>query len=345
MGEKLKFAVVGLGEWGPKLARNISSVEGVQLKAVVDIKDNVLSKFKELYPETITINNFDEIFKLGLDAVIISTPAFLHYEQIKKALKKGLHVFAEKPLTLSYREAKECFQIADKKKLTLMAGHTFIYNPAVIWIKNALKNNELGKLYFVSSQRMSLGRIREDVNVLWNLAPHDFSILLYLFNEMPEYVSAQGAKLLKAAQEDVVVVTFEFSDQRLAIIELSWLNPQKVRKMTFVAEKCMVVYDDVSSDERVTVYDKKVDVKRDTYDAEGSFHKFKMQITSGDKSVPVLETKEPLKAELEHFADSIKSIKEPITGKEHALRVIYLLEQTQKSLDKGGKKIKIDYKD
>lgn len=344
MNEKIKAAVIGLGEWGPKLARNLNSIDDFELKALVDSNQFQLDKIKKIYPSINTFPSIDELLNNEvLDAVLIATPAGLHYEHVKKCLGKNLNIFVEKPLALSVRDASECFNIAGEKKLILMAGHTFVYNPAVRCIKKFIDKGSLGKIYYVSSQRLSLGRIRDDVNVLWNLAPHDFSILLYLLEEMPITVSAHGARLLKTGQEDVVVITFEYADFRCATVELCWLNPQKVRKMTFIAEKCMLVYDDVSEDKKITIYDKTVKVTEHFEDPEGSFKRFKTQITSGEMTIPEIIFDEPLGIELRHFAQCIKTKSEPITGKSHTLKITYLLEKADESLKRGGEKIALSF--
>lgn len=342
MTKKIKTGVVGLGEWGPKLARNLSSIEDSKLTALADTNPKALESIAKIYSNIPQYLSLEEMLdKEKLDALIISTPANLHYAHIITALEKEIHVFAEKPLALSLKDAEKCFELAHKKNLTLMSGHTFIFNPAVNWIKNYIQSSDFGRIYYVSAQRLSLGRIREDINVLWNLAPHDFSILLYLLDEMPNKISAHGAKLLNASQEDVVVVTMEYDSQRIANIELCWLNPQKIRKMTFVAEKGMIVYDDVSQDRKITYYDKQVNVIPQFLDSEGSFKKFQLQIKSGKEYVPEIKFDEPLKIELEHFLSCIQSGKEPITGKEHTLNVIKMLEAAQNSIEQNGLKIKL----
>jgi predicted dehydrogenase len=345
----INVAVVGLGEWGPNLARNVCAVSGARLYALCDVDESRLKRLAPLYPDALLVNGFDRLVTdPEVDAIVIATPASLHYEQSRRALRAGKDILVEKPLALSVREARDLVSLAEKTGRIAMVGHTFLFNAAVKKIREYVKRGELGKIYYVAAARVSLGRIREDVNAMWNLAPHDLSILLYLFGGMPVSVIACGAQYLprrsqRSRKEDVVFLTLEFPGGLLANLHVSWLNPIKIRQMTFIGSKKMLISDDVSREAKITLYDRGVEARRKVgrSAAIGSFAEFQLKIRAGEAFVPRLDFQEPLKLEMRHFIDCIRSRSMPLTHARQGLQVVRILEAAQRSLRQGGKKITI----
>ena len=302
------IGVAGVGYWGPFLLRNAMSLEKLKVKTICDTDPQKLLKFRHLYPTVHTTTEFDELLQdTEIEGVIISTPAGLHYEQTKNALLSGKHVLVEKPLALKVADAEELNRIAEEKGLVLMVGHTFLYNAAVQKIKSLYESGELGEIYFIMSQRMSLGKIREDVNVLWNLAPHDYSILLYLLDQMPSWVIAHGARYLQNKFEDVVFATLGFENGMLANLQLNWLNPIKVRQMVIVGSKKMLIYDDVSAESKIALFDRTIEVETiGSPTAVADFSEFQATVRRGDVIIPHLQFVEPLHVEVTHFYECVK---------------------------------------
>lgn len=252
----INAALIGAGDWGLNLARNIHALEGLSLKWICDKDAARIARIARHYPESRISQNMTEILHNDqIGAVVIATPASLHYEHVKAALEAGKHVLVEKPFALTAQHAQDLIDLSEKNNRVLMVGHTFLYNPAVRKVKEIIRNGELGKVFCVYSNRLSLGRVRDDVNVMWNLAPHDVSILLYLFDQMPKHVSARGFRYLQNKLEDAVYLFLEFPDRLFAFIHNTWLNPTKVRSMTVIGSEKSLIYDDTSPDEKVVVYD------------------------------------------------------------------------------------------
>ncbi len=331
------IAIIGVGYWGPYLLRNAMAVPGITVKSVCDTNPEHLTTAVQRYPGLHTTDSFYEIISDDdIEAVIISTPAGLHYSHTRACLTAGKDVFIEKPLALTLPEASELVEIADTQNRLLMVGHTFLYNAAVRKMKSLLLNKQLGELYFIISQRMSLGRVRDDVNVLWNLAPHDYSILLYLKDRTPRWVNACGASYLQHKNEDVVFATLGFNDGTMANVQLNWLNPIKVRRMLLVGKERMLVYDDVSPDEKLTLYDRSIEIEEiEEPSPHASFSEFQATVRRGEARVIPLEFPEPLRIEIEHFARCLDTRETPLTDGRHALEVMKLLEATQRSISSG----------
>jgi predicted dehydrogenase len=272
-----------------------------------------------------------------VDAALIATPAHTHAALVKHALLAGKHVFVEKPLATTLNEADELVALAAAAQRVLMAGHTFLYNPAVHYLKKLLEQRELGDVYYLYSQRLNLGQVRNDVNAWWNLAPHDVSILLYLMNgELPQSVTAQGARYLQANTEDVVFATLTWPSGFQAHIHVSWLDPGKVRRMTVVGSRKMVVYDDVS-DDKIAIYDKGFDRvprigERMDFDDPTSFL---LKPRAGDILLPRINWVEPLRLETAHFLQCVRTGAIPITGPQHARDVVKVLQAGQNALQFG----------
>ncbi|MFH1856952.1 MAG: Gfo/Idh/MocA family oxidoreductase [Candidatus Omnitrophota bacterium] len=328
----MNVAVVGCGYWGPNLIRNLGTMGDVQL-TVCDLNKERVNKIKAAYPTVKTSYDFEEVLRDSeITAVVISTPAKTHYELTKRALEKGKSVLVEKPLAFTSAEAEELVGLSKKQNKILMVGHTFEYNPAVIKLKEYIDTGELGKVYYAYSSRLNLGQIREDVNAMWNLAPHDISILIYLFGSLPQRVSAVGKAFVQNDIEDVVFVTLEFAGKIMAHVHISWLDPSKIRRMTVVGDKKMVIYDDVDNEARLKIYDKGI-TKSPNSDAFGEYF---IKLRSGDIYIPKIDLQEPLKIEVSHFIECLKENKTPKTDGENGLRVIKTLEAAQYSLKNEG---------
>lgn len=274
-----------------------------------------------------------------IDAVVVATPIRTHFEICRFFLSAGKHVFVEKPLAQTEKECRPLIALAGEKQRVLMVGHVFEYNAAVRKIKEYVDQGELGKLFYVYSQRVNLGKIQNDVNALWSFAPHDISILNYWLGKEPVRVAARGFSYLNPNIEDVVFVTLEYPGGVGAHLHLGWLDPRKVRLMALVGSKKMLVYDDVSLDAKIQVYDKGVVQLHDFLEAPETFAEFQFQIRSGDLVTPSLPFSEPLHSECRHFIDSIQKGARPLTDGENGLRVVKVLEAAESSLRQGGKTI------
>ncbi|MBU0492228.1 MAG: Gfo/Idh/MocA family oxidoreductase, partial [Chloroflexi bacterium] len=282
----INVALVGYGYWGPNLARNLHELADTNLVVVCDQDTSRLAQAQKLYPGVRATARVTEVWDdAGIGAVVIATPAPTHYELVKAALAAGKHVLVEKPLTLCSREARELVDLAQAHGRILMVGHTFEYNPAVLKVKELLAQGQLGDVYYAYSTRVNLGRIQRDLNALWSIAPHDISILLFLFDQMPIEVSARGASYLNPDVEDVVFIDLLFASGLIAHIHASWLDPSKVRRMTIVGSQKMIVYDDLESEGKVKIYDKgvlKVGTGR-------IFGEFQYRLHSGDIAIPRID--------------------------------------------------------
>jgi len=336
--EIINIAVVGCGYWGPNLVRNFNTLSESNVKLICDIDENRLNHMKNLYPNAETTKDFDNIIDNNkVNAVAIATPVHLHFDLARKCLKAGKHTFIEKPMASSVAECKELISLAEKKKLTLMVGHTFVYTAAVQKIKEIVDSGEMGQIQYISSRRLNLGLFQKDINVAWDLAPHDISIFLYILGEMPESVNCQGKANVTLNIEDVTNMTIRFSNGGFAVLHSSWLDPNKIREMTIVGSNKMIVYDDTEPLEKIKIYDKRVEIPPH-YD---TFAEFYYSYHYGDMYAPYLKQVEPLKVECQHFLDCIKTgVKSESSGYE-GLQVIQILEAATKSLKNNGEKIVI----
>lgn len=334
----IAIAQVGCGYWGPNVLRNFSAQSGCWVKFVVEISPERQAYVRANFPKSQVVSDLETVLNdAEIDAVIISTPASSHFELAKQVLESGKHAFVEKPLATSTEQADELVALAAKTGKVLMAGHTFLYNAAVRYARKLLQDDSLGQLYYIYSQRLNLGQVRSDVNAWWNLAPHDVSILLYLMNgELPASVSAVGVSYIQPGIEDVVFATLQWASGVTGHIHVSWLDPGKIRKMTLVGSRKMVVYDDVS-DDKIMIFDKGVDRvpkigERMDYDQSDSYQ---LIHRTGDIWLPKISFQEPLKTEAAHFLDCLRSGEPPLTGPKHARDVVAVLEATQVALRSG----------
>lgn len=338
----INIAVIGCGYWGPNIIRNFHSLKGARVKTICDLSENRLAHLKTVYPGIETTTECEQLFgDPELDAVAIATPVYAHYPLAKMGLEAGKHILVEKPMAGSVAECLELKELAEKNSLTLMVGHTFLYSQPVRKIKEIIDAGDLGNaIYYISARRLNLGLFQKDINVAWDLAPHDISIILYVMGADPVAVNCQGKAHVTPGIEDVTTMTIDFNRSGFATINSSWLDPNKIREMTFVGSKRMLVYNDLEPNEKIKIYDKRVE-KPPHYDTFGEFHH---SYHYGDMYSPYIKQDEPLKVECQHFLDCIKTGETPLTGADQSLRVVQILEAASKSLKNGGARIKIDNK-
>lgn len=329
---RIVLAQIGCGYWGPNLLRNFSSLPDCWVKYVVEFSPERRTFVEKNFPHTKAVAAPATVLSdPEVTAVIIATPAGTHFQLARDALLAGKHVFVEKPLATKVAEVDELGRLAAEHKLTLMVGHTFIYNAAVRYVKKLIDAGELGDLRYIYSQRLNLGRIRSDIDALWNFAPHDISIIQYWLGD-PEPVSASrhGMDYMQDNVDDVVFLNVVYPKKIMANIHVSWLDPQKVRKMIVVGSRKMVVYDDMV-DDKITIYDKGIDrraVLGENMDFDAP-QRVEYSYRSGDILLPQVKFTEPLKAEAEHYLDCIRTGREPLTGVKHARNVVSILERAQ----------------
>lgn len=338
MSDMINVAVVGCGYWGPNLVRNFRSLPECNVKKICDMDSDRLEYMKRLYPGMETTEDIDDVIHdAEIDAVAIATPVRFHFEMGKRSLEAGKHTFIEKPMAMSVAESSKLNELAERQKLTLMVGHTFIYSSPVRKIREIIRSGDLGDILYISSRRLNLGLFQKDINVAWDLAPHDISIILYVLDEIPVSVNCQGKAHFTKGIEDVTNMTLNLSNGGFSAIQSSWLDPNKVREMTFVGSKKMLVYDDLEPMEKIKVYDKRVEIPPH-YDTFAEFH---YSYHYGDMYSPYLKQSEPLKVECEHFLDCIKTGKKSNSSGTDGLRVVQVLEAASKSLKNGGREIQI----
>jgi predicted dehydrogenase len=324
------LAQIGCGYWGPNLLRNFSSLPDCRVKYVVDASPERRAFVETNFPRTQAVDMTDVVFSDSeITGVVIATPAGTHFQLAKETLLAGKHVFVEKPLATKVSEVDELATLAAERNLVVMVGHTFIYNSAVRYVKKLLDAGELGEIRYIYSQRLNLGRIRGDIDALWNFAPHDISIIQYwLGDPAPISIRRLGMDFIQKGVDDVVFLSLVYPQKIIANIHVSWLDPQKVRKMIVVGSQKMVVYDDIA-DDKIAIYDKGIDKKAilgQNMDFDNP-RPDQFSYRSGDIILPNISFTEPLRAEAEHFVDCIKNGKKPITGTLHARNVVSILEQ------------------
>lgn len=332
--EPVKVGIVGFGYWGPKLVRNISEMPDATLAWVADLDPARLERVRASYPGVTTTQDYREMLMSDVDAVIVATPIRTHYRLARETLLAGKHVMVEKPLTATSAEAEDLTHLADNRRLTLMVGHTFEYNSAIRALRDIVASGELGEIYYVDAARLNLGLFQADINVLWDLAPHDLSILLYVLQRDPIAVSARGSSSVRPGIHDVVYVEVRFPDNLMAHIHLSWLDPCKVRRVTIVGSKKMVVCDDLAEIEKIRIYDKGVDRRYET----DQFSDFHLAYRYGGVSIPYIPLEEPLRVQCEHFVECIRTGARPQSDGHVGTKVVRILEQADKSLKNGGER-------
>jgi predicted dehydrogenase len=338
MKKGIKVGVVGCGYWGPNLVRNLRQSSDCQLKVVCDSSESRLNHMRRLHPDVATTQQYDELLKdAELNAVVVATPVRFHFSMAKAALEAGKHVFVEKPLARTEAEADELVSLAERKGLVLMVGHTFLFSPAVRRMKEIIEAGDIGEVQYISARRLNLGLFQKDINVAWDLAPHDISILLHLLDELPVSVSCEGSSHVTRGIEDVTMMYLTFRKNRCAFIHNSWLDPKKVRQMTVVGSQRMIVYDDTEPLEKLKIYDARVEVPPH-YD---TFAEFTYSYHYGDSYVPYIKQDEPLKLECQHFLDCIRGETMPLTNGRLGLEVVRILEASSASLRQRGASVSL----
>ncbi len=340
MNNDLTVGIIGQGYWGPKLTRNFVDLLGVDNVRAADFREDRLKDLLNYYPEIKTTKDGEDLINDDTDAVVIATPVHTHYSLAKKALLAGKHVMVEKPLTSQILHAQELVDLAKSKGLTLMVGHTYVYNPAVEALREIIKSGKLGKIFYINSLRVNLGLLQPDINVMWDLAPHDLSILCYILDENPVKAMALGENFINKTSKkaEVVFMNLRFPSGVLVNIRLSWLDPVKQRKMTIVGSNKMLVYDDIAED-KILLYDKGVEVPPYSL----TMNEFKASYRHGDEEVYPYEWVEPLRSECEHFINCIHNGKEPRSNGQEGLTIVRILEAAQRSLDNGGVELNVEY--
>jgi predicted dehydrogenase len=330
------IAILGYGYWGPNLARNVAAASRARLVSVCDLDARARGRASARYRDTRVTDDWDSVLAdEGIDAVVIALPIPLHHRFALEALEAGKHVLVEKPLACSVAECDELIRTADDRRRVLMVGHTFEFSAAVRLVGDYLHAGELGDPYYVSMRRANLGIVRDDVTAMWDLAPHDVSILISWLQRAPVSVNVTGAALLQSGVEDVVFMSIRFEDDIIGHVHCSWLDPNKLRDATVVGSRKMAVYNEMSSDMKVLVYDKGV-VKQRSLGRYETFARFQMLARAGDILVPKVEFSEPLSLEVEHFVECIVDGRVPVTDGASGRRVVAVLEAAQRSLENNG---------
>ncbi len=325
------MAVVGAGAWGKNHIRVFSEIPNVRLKYICDSDSSKLTALKKSYPQSTLVEGLTPILQdPDVKGVVITSSALSHFPLAREVLRAGKDVLIEKPMALCVKDAEELLKVAEEKNRILMVGHLLIYHPVFDRLKEMIGSGELGKVHYVYTQRVNLGIIRQDENALWSFAPHDLSVILKLFDETPVIVSANGECYIQKGIEDVVFVSLHFADGKMANIHLSWLDPHKIRKITIVGSKKMVVFDDMEASEKLRVYDK--GVRSPSYDTYGEY----LSLRFGDITIPNVKMIEPLRAEAEHFIRCIETREEPKTSGRDGIEVVKILVAAQESLKQKG---------
>jgi len=336
----VRIGVIGCGYWGPNLIRNFSHLKSSQVLACSDLNEDRLSHMRNLYPGIETTNDYRRILdRKDVDAVVVATPPETHCRLAVEAMRAGKHVFVEKPLATSVVDGVAMVAEAEKQKRVLLVGHTFVYTAAVNKIKDVIASGELGEIFYISTTRVNLGIFQEHISVVWDLAPHDVSILNYILGASPESVASQASSYIRKSVEDVAFLTLRYPGNVLAHVHVSWLNPNKLRSTTVVGSKKMLVYDDVSALEKIRIYDKGVTVTPH-YD---TFGEFQLSYRYGDITIPRLDDAEPLKVACQHFIDCVEKGIPARSSGVHGLDVVRVLDAAMTSVREDGRSIDIEH--
>ena len=337
MKKPIVVGVVGCGYWGPNLVRNFKSLPNCELRAMCDLSQARLNHMRGLYPDVEGVTDFPHMLNgVGVDAVVVAAPVKHHFPLAKAALLAGKHTLIEKPMASSSAECEELIEIAQSKGLVLMVGHTFLYSAAVRKIAEIVQAGDLGEIRYINSRRLNLGLFQKDINVAWDLAPHDISIILHILEEFPQVVNCQGNAHVTPGIEDVTNISLTFRHKRFATIQSSWLEPRKVREMTIVGTRRMIVYDDLETNEKIRIYDTRVE-RPPHHDTFAEFH---YSYHYGDIYIPYLKQEEPLRGECQHFLECIEKGTEPLTNGHKGLDLVRILEAASTSLKDQGAPVK-----
>ena len=334
----IDVAVVGVGGWGKNLARTYYQSPECRLKYICDLDRQKLEHLRLQLPGTVLTTRYDDLLQdSSLQAIVIATTAVSHYPLCKAALKAGKDVFVEKPFVLEIDQAEELMRLANQEDRVLMIGHLLEYHPVMRRLKQMIDSNELGEIYYIYTQRVNLGVVRNDENALWNFSPHDISSILYLLEKQPTDVSARGQSYLQPGIEDVVFLTLNFNGKSMAHIHVSWLDPHKIRKITVVGSKKMAVFDDTETTEKLRVYDKSAEHNTNY----NSFAEY-VTLRFGDVTIPHFKIEEPLRLECQHFLECVREHKQPLSDGMDGLRVLKVLNAAQQSLRNNGAPVSLE---
>ena len=333
MKKPIVVGVVGCGYWGPNLVRNFRNLPDCNLRAMCDLSEERLKHLRSLYSDVEGVTDYTHLLNgIGLDAVVIATPVKQHFQLAKASLLAGKHTLIEKPMAASSAECEELIEIAQKQGAVLMVGHTFLYSPSVRKIVEIIEAGDIGEIRYINSRRLNLGLFQKDINVAWDLAPHDISIILHILGESPIRVNCQGNAHITPGIEDVTNLSLMFRNNRFATIQSSWIEPRKVREMTIVGTRRMIVYDDLQTSEKLRIYDMRVE-RPPHYDTFAEFH---YSYHYGDSYIPHIKQEEPLKAECQHFLECIGHGAKPLSGGMEGLELVKILEAAGASLMNNG---------
>jgi predicted dehydrogenase len=332
----IQIGVIGYGYWGPNIVRNLQGLNCLHVAMICDKSPSALERAQKAYPSIRTVSDPADILRSPeIDAVAVITPVWTHYELAKGALENGKHVFIEKPFTSNSAQAEELIELAARRELTIMVDHTFLFTGAVRKIRDLTRSGVLGDLYYYDSLRVNLGLFQHDVSVIWDLAPHDLSIMDHIIEDEPEAIVATGEKHLNGV-EDVAFMTIYFPRNVIAHINVNWLSPVKIRTTLIGGQKKMVVWNDLVADEKVRVYDKGVQIS-----SGDGIRDLLVSYRSGDMWAPQLEQAEALRVELDYFADCIMNSKTPFNDGHAGLRVVRMLEAAEASVQKKGELVRL----
>lgn len=330
----IEVGLVGTGHWGPNIARSLELTGNATVRWLCDLDGDRLSKLAGRHPQAKTTNDIMDVLEdAAVSGVAISTPVSTHYELARRALEAGKHLLLEKPMTRNSREARELIRLAEEKRLILMVGHVFVYNASIRALKDLIHSGELGEILYLSFVRTNLGPVRTDVNALWDLASHDISIMAYLLDGFPSDVTARGQAFLNAGIEDAVFATFGFPDGLLAHVDVSWLNPRKMRRLTVVGSKKMAVWDDLELQRPIQIYDGHVEEAEELTD---TFIEYKTRVVDSGVYIPPVRLNQPLQAECEHFIECIEQGRRPLSDGYSGLQVVLILEAATASMRSGS---------
>ena len=336
----IRMGCVGLGYWGPNVLRCFIESAGCQVVAACDVDRRRLRQIKALHPHLQLVTQYKALLEdPRIDAIVITTPSSLHSPMAMAALHAGKHVFVEKPIAVSTVDAEELIELARAKERILMVGHLLKYHPAVGYLKGLIRQGRLGRIHYIYSNRVNLGQVRKEESALWSLAPHDISVILYLLDQEPLEVRAVGGSYLQPAVEDVVFLNLRFEDGTLAHIHVSWLDPHRVRKLTVVGTKKMVVFDDVELSEKIRIHNKGFDRQRDFT----TFAEY-LNLRSGSTAIPKVRLDEPLKIQCRHFLTCIRTGRQPLSDGLDGLKVLQVLEAAAESLKMNGLPVELKRK-
>ena len=329
----ISVGLIGCGYWGPNLLRNFNSLPNCQVKAICDLNQDRLDHLHALYPLTEPLTDYQRLLEdPAIHALVIATPVAFHFPLAKASLLAGKHTLIEKPMAASSAECEELIDIAQRLGLVLMVGHTFLYSAAIRKITEIIHSGAIGELRCINARRLNLGLFQKDINVAWDLAPHDISIILHILGELPLVVNCQGNAHVTPGIEDVTNMSLTFRQKRFATIQSSWLEPRKIREMTFVGTKKMIVYDDIQALEKIRIYDTRVE-RMPHYD---TFAEFQYSYHYGDIFIPKVTQDEPLKVECQHFLDCIHHGSTPLSDGISGLNLVRILEASSQSLKSLG---------